>query len=141
MFHLIRRSTRQRKEFSSLMFLNPTPPRVTRKSRLEDLWLLLLRCLVIAALAFGFSRPFFRGNTATTGPTKRVVLLIDNSASTGQTPPQRAAAAISTAGVRLAITYHSMRFPLRPRANRLGPRILPAAGAAHNANTRAIVAF
>ena len=81
MIHLIRRSTRQRKEFSSLMFLKPTPPRVTRKSRLEDLWLLLLRCLVIAALAFGFSRPFFRGNTATTGPTKRVVLLIDNSAS------------------------------------------------------------
>ena len=56
LFHLIRRSTRQRKEFSSLMFLKPTPPRVTRKSRLEDLWLLLLRCLVIAALAFGFAR-------------------------------------------------------------------------------------
>ena len=81
LFHLIRRSTRQRKEFSSLMFLKPTPPRVTRKSRLEDLWLLLLRCLVIAALAFGFARPFFRDNTAIAGPDKRMVLLIDNSAS------------------------------------------------------------
>jgi hypothetical protein len=81
LFHLIRRSTRQRKEFSSLMFLKPTPPRVTRKSRLEDLWLLLLRCLVIAALAFGFARPFFKDYATTTGPGRRVVVLIDQSAS------------------------------------------------------------
>ena len=81
LFHLIRRSTRQRKEFSSLMFLKPSPPRVTRKSRLEDLWLLLLRCLVIAALAFGFARPFFKDTTALTGPDQRIVILLDNSAS------------------------------------------------------------
>ena len=81
LFHLIRRSTRQRKEFSSLMFLKPTPPRVTRKSRLEDLWLLLLRCLVIAALAFGFARPFFHDTSKLTGPDQRIVILLDNSAS------------------------------------------------------------
>ena len=32
-FHLIRRVTREKVPFSSLMFLQPTPPRLTRKSR------------------------------------------------------------------------------------------------------------
>ena len=35
LFHLIRRNTRERFTFSSLMFLSPEPPKVTRKSRLE----------------------------------------------------------------------------------------------------------
>lgn len=30
-FHLIRRTSKERVPFSSLMFLQPTPPRVTRK--------------------------------------------------------------------------------------------------------------
>ena len=30
-FHLIRRTTRERKAFSSLMFLIPSPPRLTRE--------------------------------------------------------------------------------------------------------------
>ncbi len=40
LFHLIRRNTRERFTFSSLMFLRPEPPRLTRKSRLEDILLL-----------------------------------------------------------------------------------------------------
>ena len=40
-FHLIRRSPRGEVPFSSLMFLSPTPPRLTRRSRLDH-WLLLL---------------------------------------------------------------------------------------------------
>ena len=63
-FHLIRRTTREVKPFSSLMFLKPTPPRVTSRSRIENLWLLLLRCLVLLALALGFARPFFRESSA-----------------------------------------------------------------------------
>src|ERR1044071_1463496 len=59
-FHLIRRTTRERTQFSSLMFLLPSPPRLTRRSRLEHILLLLLRCLVICLLAFGFARPFFK---------------------------------------------------------------------------------
>ena len=50
-FHLIRRNTRERFTFSSLMFLRPEPPRVTRKSRLEDILLLLARCGLLALLA------------------------------------------------------------------------------------------
>ena len=57
--HLIRRSSRDRVPFSSLMFLLPTPPRVTRRSRLENVLLLILRCAVIGLLAFAFARPFF----------------------------------------------------------------------------------
>ena len=41
LFHLARRTTREHLLFSSLMFLQPTPPRVTRRSRLEHLLLLL----------------------------------------------------------------------------------------------------
>ena len=42
-FHLIRRSPRGEVPFSSLMFLSPTPPRLTRRSRLDHWLLLLLR--------------------------------------------------------------------------------------------------
>ena len=44
-FHLVRRSSREKMVFSSLMFLKPTPPRMTRRNRLEHIFLLLLRCL------------------------------------------------------------------------------------------------
>src|SRR3954467_10452947 len=83
-FHLIRRTTRQHTVFSSLMFLLPTPPRLTRRSRLENWLLLLLRCLALGLLAVGFARPFLKQsslNEPTGGPAKRVVILLDVSAS------------------------------------------------------------
>ncbi len=83
-FHLIRRTTRERTLFSSLMFLLPTPPRLTRRSRLEHLLLLALRCLVLCLLAFGFARPFFKqavSNDTPSGAAKRIVVLVDTSAS------------------------------------------------------------
>ena len=46
-FHLIRRRPKGEVEFSSLMFLKPTPPRLTRRSRLENLPLLLIRALAL----------------------------------------------------------------------------------------------
>jgi hypothetical protein len=83
-FHLIRRSTRERTVFSSLMFLKPSPPQLSRRSRLQDLLLLLLRCAALVLLAFGFSRPFLRQAfpESQTGPgAKRTVILLDTSAS------------------------------------------------------------
>jgi hypothetical protein len=83
-FHLARRSTLERIPFSSLMFLSPTPPRASRRSRLEHLLLLLLRCAAIALLALGFARPFIQRALSITpqaAPGKRVVLLCDTSAS------------------------------------------------------------
>jgi len=58
-FHLIRRTSRERMAFSSLMFLRPTPPRVTKRNRLENVFLLLLRCLVFCLLALAFARTVF----------------------------------------------------------------------------------
>jgi hypothetical protein len=104
-FHLIRRNTRERLPFSSLLFLQPTPPRLTQRSRLEDLLLLLLRCLALALLALGFARPFLKQpptDDPAAGQPKRVVLLLDRSASmqrSGLWP-----AAVARAGEMLAQT-------------------------------------
>jgi hypothetical protein len=81
--HLIRRQPKGEVEFSSLMFLDPTPPRLTRRSRLENWPLLLLRCSAIVVLAFAFARPFLplSQSTSVDGVTRAMVLLIDQSAS------------------------------------------------------------
>lgn len=81
--HLIRRRPRGQTTFSSLMFLRPSPPRLTRRSRLDQWPLLLVRSLVILLLAIAFARPFWR-SAADAEPGvagQRVVLLIDTSAS------------------------------------------------------------
>ena len=83
-FHLIRRSPRGEVAFSSLMFLSPTPPRLTRRSRLDHLLLLLLRAAALCLLAFAFARPFMRQEArldfADEG-RRRIAVLIDTSAS------------------------------------------------------------
>jgi hypothetical protein len=84
LFHLIRRVVRERMPFSSLMFLRPTPPRVTRRRKLDNLLLLLLRCLCLLLLATAFARPFFlREDTlpSPAGENRQLVLLVDTSAS------------------------------------------------------------
>ena len=83
-FHLIRRTSRERTIFSSLMFLLPSPPRVTRRSRLENIVLLVLRCMVFVLLAAGFARPYLfnpKVNASQAGPAKMVAILLDTSAS------------------------------------------------------------
>ncbi len=81
--HLIRRQPQGQMQFSSLMFLTPSPPRLTRRSRLDNLWLLLLRALAIALIAIAFARPYLRQdsflNSALSG--RRVVMLLDTSGS------------------------------------------------------------
>ena len=82
--HLVRRTPRGRQEFSSLMFLSPTPPTLTRRSRLDQILLLLLRLAALALIALAFSRPFLREAALLTQADltgKRVALLIDTSAS------------------------------------------------------------
>jgi hypothetical protein len=84
LFHLIRRSARERVPFSSLLFLRPTPPRATRRRKLEHILLMLLRCLVILLLAAGFARPFFPKSNASPPPAgegRQTVILLDTSAS------------------------------------------------------------
>jgi hypothetical protein len=84
LFHLIRRNTRERVLFSSLMFLSPTPPRLTKRKRIENILLLLLRCAVICFVALAFARPYVQkilGPSAAPKTAEKYVLLIDVSAS------------------------------------------------------------
>lgn len=84
LFHLIRRSSREKVLFSSLMFLEPSPPRITKRSRLEHILLLLFRAAVIVLLALAFARPFMPGALPPSGAQNdqtRVLVLLDRSAS------------------------------------------------------------
>ncbi|MFK7767630.1 MAG: VWA domain-containing protein [Mariniblastus sp.] len=84
LFHLIRRTPKGQTQFSSLMFLKPTPPTLTRRSRLENILLLLMRAAAIALIAFAFMRPFFRGASSLSEfevANRRVAILVDTSAS------------------------------------------------------------
>ncbi|MGI9242361.1 MAG: BatA domain-containing protein [Verrucomicrobiales bacterium] len=81
--HLRRRPPKDSVEFSSLMFLEPTEHQpLKRRSQLEHIPLLLLRCLALLLLAAMFSRPFFadKDSEAVAG-LKRTVILLDVSAS------------------------------------------------------------
>src|SRR5690349_2367998 len=83
-FHLILRSPQGRQDFSSLMFLTPSPPALTRRSRLTNIVLLILRAAALALLAFAFARPFFRHDadaSANQPAARRIALLVDTSAS------------------------------------------------------------
>ena len=83
LFHLIRRQPKGQVKFSSLMFLRPTPPRLTRRSRLDNWFLLLLRALALMLLAAAFARPFLRSVTLSESeiPGRRMVIVVDRSAS------------------------------------------------------------
>src|SRR3954470_23823071 len=83
-YHLVRRTTREKTRFSSLMFLLPSPPRLSKRHRLEHILLLILRCLALGLLALGFARPFLRQSPIddpTAAQPKRIVVLLDTSAS------------------------------------------------------------
>lgn len=85
--HMIRRHTRKRISFSSLMFLRTTMPRFRSRSSLEHIFLLVLRCLVLCLLALAFARPFLRRAITINEdrPGRRLVLLVDTSASMRRT--------------------------------------------------------
>lgn len=83
LLHMIRRHTRQRVAFSTLMFLRTTAPRLRNRRRLEHLPLLILRCLVLCLLALAFARPFI-ARSVSKSPVRvgrRLAVLIDTSAS------------------------------------------------------------
>jgi hypothetical protein len=82
--HLVRKQPRNRSDFSSLLFLPESPPRLTRNSRIENWFLLLLRSLMLLMIAFAFSRPYWSDGGSTSAGTdigKRRCILIDQSAS------------------------------------------------------------
>lgn len=84
LFHLWRRTPQGRRTFSTLMFLTPSPPRMTRLSRVEHWLLLCLRGLALLLLALAFARPVWRiPATIPIAPeeTELVGIVVDTSAS------------------------------------------------------------
>lgn len=83
-FHMIRRTPQGRTPFSTLMFLDPSPPRMRNRSRLENWPLLLLRAAILCLLAAAFARPFLRNAVSlkSDNPSgRRIAVLLDASAS------------------------------------------------------------
>ncbi|HUP81591.1 MAG TPA: BatA domain-containing protein, partial [Pirellula sp.] len=120
-FHLIRRRPKERILMSSLMFLDPTPPRLTRQSTLDQWLLLLLRVTAIALLAFAFTRPYW--NKPADRDADRIgsqrMLLIDTSASMRRdglwkSAVQRAEQLIRQSGPTDAISVYQFDSTLRP---------------------------
>jgi len=122
LFHLIRRTTRDCVPFSSLMFLQPTPPRLTQRSRIENWLLLLLRVLALALLALAFARPFWK-NPATLPPVSaaggRTVVLLDVSASLRRDGLWLAAVARADTAVREAAPGTDLSLMAFDRATRV----------------------
>jgi hypothetical protein len=83
-FHMWRRTPRGERAFSTLMFLTPSPPRITSRSRIEHWLLLLLRAAALGLLAFAFTRPLWRAPITepdNAADQQLIAILVDTSAS------------------------------------------------------------
>ncbi|HEY0982103.1 BatA domain-containing protein [Schlesneria sp.] len=83
-FHMWRRMPRGERPFSTLMFLSPSPPRITSRSRIENWLLMLLRVAALALLAFAFTRPLWRvpiSEPEQGSQEQQLAILVDTSAS------------------------------------------------------------
>lgn len=67
--------------FSTLLFLEPTPPKSKTKTKIEHPLLLLLRCLAILLVALCFARPLLFNPDNKPDFRQRHLLLVDTSAS------------------------------------------------------------
>jgi hypothetical protein len=86
--HLVRRTRARRVQFPALVFVRQVPQRTIRRRTLQNVLLLLLRCLAILLIVIAFTRPFFSGGSAakqTTG-AGATVILVDNSLSMRREP-------------------------------------------------------
>ena len=84
LFHMWRRIPRGERPFSTLMFLNPSPPRITSRSRVEHWLLLFLRAATLVMIAFAFTRPLWRiphSQPDDVSQEKLLSVLVDTSAS------------------------------------------------------------
>jgi von Willebrand factor type A domain/Aerotolerance regulator N-terminal/Putative glutamine amidotransferase len=81
--HLVRRTRARRVQFPALVFVRQVPQRTIRRRTLQNLLLLLLRCLAILLIVIAFTRPFFNSGSAArdNSAAGATVVLIDNSLS------------------------------------------------------------
>jgi von Willebrand factor type A domain/Aerotolerance regulator N-terminal len=122
--HLVRRTRARRVEFPALIFVRQVPQRTIRRRTLQNLILLILRCLAILLIVLAFTRPFFNGNSSAKGgaASSASVILIDTSLSMRRDQMfaearRRAAAAIDEARAddRLALISFGKRYEVISR--------------------------
>jgi len=86
--HLLARKQIKKVVWAAMRFLQASVARNQRMMELEDLILLILRCVLLALIALALARPSFRkggfGSVAA-GTSSSAVILLDNSASMSQT--------------------------------------------------------
>lgn len=84
LIHRIRRPERETVRFSSLMFVPNVKREVIERRRVQHVWLLLLRMLLLALLALAFARPYrerFLGAAQPQGQVTYHALVLDASMS------------------------------------------------------------
>src|SRR5678815_3391658 len=80
--HLVRRTRARRVQFPALLFVRQVPQRTIRRRTLQNLLLLVLRCLAILLIVIAFTRPFFTTRAARNASgAGATVILLDNSLS------------------------------------------------------------
>ena len=80
--HLLAKKQIKRVVWAAMRFLKVTVDRNKRKMNIEDILLLVLRCLILALLAFALARPSLReGGFGGFGGDEAAILLVDNSGS------------------------------------------------------------
>ncbi|MFM2013839.1 MAG: hypothetical protein RLZZ396_2623, partial [Planctomycetota bacterium] len=82
--HLVRKKPREVIDFSSVIFMDANPPKLTSRNRVDQWFLLLLRLLILLAIALAFARPYFKTllqQDRTDRPVVKRILLVDASAS------------------------------------------------------------
>ncbi len=85
LLHLLNQRRPREIAFSSVALLRDVEATTTRRVRIEERLLLLLRILALACLALGFARPILEGRFAGLGSAPvSVALVVDNSGSTAQ---------------------------------------------------------
>src|SRR6185312_2753644 len=81
--HLVRRTRARKIQFPALVFVRQVPQRTIRRRTLQNVFLLLLRCLALLLIVIAFTRPFFTTGSSAKSTTAAgaTVVLLDNSLS------------------------------------------------------------
>lgn len=81
--HMIHRRRAQRVMFPTIRFLKASNERTSRRQKIQDLFLLLLRVLLLLLLSVALAQPFLGSRALGLGPSIHAVILLDNSLSMG----------------------------------------------------------
>ena len=89
--HLYRRRQRVIVPWGAMQFLTDATKQGRRRERWEEILLMVLRAAAVLTLVFALSRPQLRGEWFGEGPTREVILVLDDSMSmsreiSGETP-------------------------------------------------------